>query len=96
VAALRRVGGRPACAASTAAARRWTVCGFGCAVARRVCLKAGGRAGQLEPDRLGVAAAAAAHAPTVGEQTGLDLDWLGAHPDQHEDYVRDVHALTCG
>jgi Delta3-Delta2-enoyl-CoA isomerase len=24
---------------------------------------------------------------------GLDLDWLGAHPDQHEDYVRDVHAL---
>lgn len=24
---------------------------------------------------------------------GLDLDWLGAHPEQHEDYVRDVHAL---
>jgi enoyl-CoA hydratase/carnithine racemase len=24
---------------------------------------------------------------------GLDLDWLGAHPDQHEDYVNDVHAL---
>ncbi|MBM7809105.1 enoyl-CoA hydratase/carnithine racemase [Geodermatophilus bullaregiensis] len=24
---------------------------------------------------------------------GLDLDWLGAHPDQHEEYVRDVHAL---
>ena len=24
---------------------------------------------------------------------GLDLDWLRAHPDQHEDYVRDVHAL---
>jgi len=24
---------------------------------------------------------------------GLDLDWLGAHPDQHEDYIRDVHAL---
>ena len=24
---------------------------------------------------------------------GLDLDWLGAHPDRHEDYVRDVHAL---
>jgi enoyl-CoA hydratase/carnithine racemase len=24
---------------------------------------------------------------------GLDLDWLGTHPDQHEDYVRDVHAL---
>ncbi|GAB3299421.1 enoyl-CoA hydratase-related protein [Geodermatophilus aquaeductus] len=24
---------------------------------------------------------------------GLDLDWLGAHPERHEDYVRDVHAL---
>jgi Delta3-Delta2-enoyl-CoA isomerase len=24
---------------------------------------------------------------------GLDLDWLGAQPDQHEDYVNDVHAL---
>jgi enoyl-CoA hydratase/carnithine racemase len=24
---------------------------------------------------------------------GLDLDWLGAHPDQHEEYVNDVHAL---
>jgi enoyl-CoA hydratase/carnithine racemase len=24
---------------------------------------------------------------------GLDLDWLIAHPDQHEHYVRDVHAL---
>ena len=24
---------------------------------------------------------------------GLDLDWLGAHPDQHEAYVVDVHAL---
>jgi enoyl-CoA hydratase/carnithine racemase len=24
---------------------------------------------------------------------GLDLDWLAAHPDRHEDYVRDVHAL---
>jgi enoyl-CoA hydratase/carnithine racemase len=24
---------------------------------------------------------------------GLDLDWLGAHPDQHEDYIRDVHGL---
>ena len=24
---------------------------------------------------------------------GLDLDWLGAHPDQHEDYIGDVHAL---
>jgi enoyl-CoA hydratase/carnithine racemase len=24
---------------------------------------------------------------------GLDLDWLGAHPDRHEDYVRDVQAL---
>jgi Delta3-Delta2-enoyl-CoA isomerase len=24
---------------------------------------------------------------------GLDLDWLVAHPDRHEDYVRDVHAL---
>jgi len=24
---------------------------------------------------------------------GLDLDWLGAHPDEHEDYVRAVHAL---
>ena len=24
---------------------------------------------------------------------GLDLDWLGAHPDQHEDYLRDVHGL---
>jgi enoyl-CoA hydratase/carnithine racemase len=24
---------------------------------------------------------------------GLDLDWLGAHPEQHETYVNDVHAL---
>jgi enoyl-CoA hydratase/carnithine racemase len=24
---------------------------------------------------------------------GLDLDWLGAHPDQHERYVADVQAL---
>lgn len=24
---------------------------------------------------------------------GLDLDWLGAHPDQHHDYVVSVHAL---
>ncbi|WP_369258384.1 enoyl-CoA hydratase-related protein [Geodermatophilus amargosae] len=24
---------------------------------------------------------------------GLDLDWLGAHPDRHQDHVRDVHAL---
>jgi len=24
---------------------------------------------------------------------GLDLDWLGAHPDQLEDYVDNVHAL---
>jgi Delta3-Delta2-enoyl-CoA isomerase len=24
---------------------------------------------------------------------GLDLEWLGTHPDQHEDYVRGVHAL---
>jgi Delta3-Delta2-enoyl-CoA isomerase len=24
---------------------------------------------------------------------GLDLDWLAARPDQHEDYVNDVHAL---
>ena len=24
---------------------------------------------------------------------GLDLDWLGAHPARHEDYIRDVHAL---
>ena len=24
---------------------------------------------------------------------GLDLDWLGAHPDRHEGYVADVHAL---
>jgi enoyl-CoA hydratase/carnithine racemase len=24
---------------------------------------------------------------------GLDLDWLGTHPDQHEDYVNDAHAL---
>ncbi len=24
---------------------------------------------------------------------GLDLDWLGAHPDRYEGYVRDVHAL---
>lgn len=24
---------------------------------------------------------------------GLDLDWLGAHGDQHEDYVATVHAL---
>ncbi|CCH88945.1 Putative enoyl-CoA hydratase/isomerase [Modestobacter italicus] len=24
---------------------------------------------------------------------GLDLDWLGAHPDQHEGYLADVHAL---
>jgi enoyl-CoA hydratase/carnithine racemase len=24
---------------------------------------------------------------------GLDLDWLGAHPDRHADYVDDVHAL---
>ena len=24
---------------------------------------------------------------------GLDLDWLGAHPDQLESYVYDVHAL---
>jgi len=25
--------------------------------------------------------------------SGLDLDWLRAHPDEHEDYVRDVHAV---
>ena len=24
---------------------------------------------------------------------GLDLDWLGAHPERHEGYVADVHAL---
>ena len=24
---------------------------------------------------------------------GLDLEWLSAHPDQHEDYVISVHAL---
>ncbi|RBY89882.1 enoyl-CoA hydratase-related protein [Blastococcus sp. TF02A-26] len=24
---------------------------------------------------------------------GLDLDWLGAHPDRHEGYVADVHGL---
>ena len=24
---------------------------------------------------------------------GLDLDWLGAHADAHEEYIRDVHAL---
>lgn len=24
---------------------------------------------------------------------GLDLDWLGANPDQHEDNVKDVHGL---
>lgn len=24
---------------------------------------------------------------------GLDLDWLSAHPDQHEEYVTQVHAL---
>jgi enoyl-CoA hydratase/carnithine racemase len=24
---------------------------------------------------------------------GLDLDWMGTHPGQHEDYVNDVHAL---
>ena len=24
---------------------------------------------------------------------GLDLDWLGGHPDRHEEYVADVHGL---